>query len=112
MRTTLRSLKMWSENRKVDLVELGFTEEDGDVTVSIQNEKLKDIFNLSETCISRPAAVFFDPWIAFPQKTTKKVSLTTTMESSISDEGAIRCNAKASKKNVGVVTQCTWQVWV
>ena len=43
MWTTMRNLKMWFENWKVDLVEISFTEEDEDGNVSIKNYKLKDI---------------------------------------------------------------------
>ena len=37
MWTTLRNLKMWFENWKVDLVEIGFTVGDEDGTVRIRN---------------------------------------------------------------------------
>ena len=66
---TFFNLKIWFENWKVDLVELGFTEEDENGSIRIWEDKLKDICNLYRTCISfdrsngnrggRPASVFW-----------------------------------------------------
>ena len=95
--TTFCNIKTWFENWKVDFVEIGFTEEYEDGSIRIWEEKLKDICNLDETCISldeingnrggRLAAVFFDPRLLHSQKTTSKTLMTTTMMGGRTDEG-------------------------
>ena len=80
---------MWFDNCKADLIELGFTKTNKDGTVNLRKDKMHDIINLDETCISlggsnvnrggRPATVFFGPRFSSPQKAMSKTSLTTTM---------------------------------
>ena len=87
--TTYKNLKMWFNNWKLDLLNLGFATQnlEGDVTIS--ENQLYRIINLDETCLSldgskgnrggRPEVTFFDP--RFPQlgKGTSKSAMTTTM---------------------------------
>ena len=69
--TTYKNLKMWFNNWKLDLLNLGFATQnlEGDVTIS--ENQLYRIINLDETCLSldgskgnrggRPEVTFFDP---------------------------------------------------
>ncbi len=50
--TKYHNLKLWLNNWKETLVELGFTEEDEHGKVQVRNEKEGGILNLDETRIS------------------------------------------------------------
>ena len=86
--TTYKNLKMWFENWKVDLEELGFAHRDASGKLIISEEQLARIVNLDETCLSldgskgnrggRPEVIFFDPRLPQVGAGTSKSSLMTT----------------------------------
>ena len=87
--TSYRNLKLWFDNWKSTLIDLGFTEEDEDGNIQVRKEKEGDILNLDETCISldgsqgnrggRPAVVIWDPSLPAPQLAQSKSALTSTL---------------------------------
>ena len=86
--TTYKNLKLWFDNWKQFLEELGFAHRNDDCDLVVPPDQLARILNFDETCLSldgskgnrggRPEVIFFNP--NFPQlgRGTSKTSLTTT----------------------------------
>ena len=86
--TTYKNLKLWFDNWKQFLEELGFAHRNDDCDLVVPPDQLARILNFDETCLSldgskgnrggRPEVIFFNP--NFPQlgRGMSKTSLTTT----------------------------------
>ena len=78
--TTSKNINMWFDNWEYDLVELGFATRGADGKVIIPPEKLYNIINFDETCLSldgskgrrggRPEVTLHDPRLPYTSKRT------------------------------------------
>jgi hypothetical protein len=87
--TTYENLSLWFDNWENELLDQGFAHRNPDNQICIPPDRLKNILNFDETCLSldgstnvcggRPEAILYDPRFPVVGMRTCKLSLTTTM---------------------------------